>query len=158
MGEFQFFIVLLTWILVCISIVLFEIRTLRNSSLQSLPVQPLYWAIMNSLPIKIYPQWPKLKVWTLKTIAVSWILWHSIVLYVWNWQSYLRFDKLMSFSATPLPFLVGTEFLLWDFISATFDSLSKASCTFIVPRCLSLWPDIQDVVYKYWDICLIPNI
>ena len=63
-----------------------------------------------------------------------------------------------SFSATPLPFLVGTEFLLWDFISATFDSLSKASCTFIVPRCLSLWPDIQDVVYKYWDICLIPNI
>ena len=44
----------------------------------------------------------------------------------------------MSFSATPLPFLVGTEFLLWDFISATFDSLSKASCTFIVPRYLTM--------------------
>ena len=55
-----------------------------------------------------------------------------------NWQSYLRFIKLKSFSATPLTFLVGTELLLWDFISATFDSLSKASCTFIVPRCLTM--------------------
>ena len=67
---------------------------------------------------------------TLKTVGVSWI--HLMV------ESYVRFDKLKSFSATPLPFLVGTEFLLWDFISATFDSLSKVSCTFIVPRCLTM--------------------